>query len=70
MRNSLKHDLEVISARKEAYANGHQAGYELGIFAVLDDIEDILDTCAHDNGAMIVRALKDLIERYGEKRHE
>lgn len=65
--SSVRQTLAEAAARKEAYANGHQAGYELGIFTVLDDIEDILDTCAHDNGAMIVRALKDLRERYGEK---
>ena len=53
--------------REAAYTEGHKAGYELGIFTVLDDIDDILDTCAWDNGEMIVRALKELKERYGVK---
>lgn len=61
----LGHQLELAAARKEAYATGYQAGYEFGIFAVLDDVDDILDECAHDNGEMIVRALKELKERYG-----
>ena len=42
-------------------------GYAAGKLAVLDEIDDILDRCAHDNGAMIVRALKELKERYGVK---
>lgn len=40
-------------------------GYEAGKLAVLDEIDDILDRCAHDNGEMIVRALKELKEKYG-----
>lgn len=51
--------------REAAYTEGYKAGYEFGIFTVLDDIDDLLDSCAHDNGAMIVRALKELKERYG-----
>lgn len=48
-------------ARENAYDNGYEAGKQ----AVLDEIDDILDRCAHDNGAMIVRALKELREKYG-----
>lgn len=46
-------------ATEIAYKNG----YEAGKLAVLDEIDDILDRCAHDNGAMIVRALKELKEK-------
>ena len=49
-----------------SYAS-YDEGYEAGKRAVLDDIDDILDTCAWDNGEMIVRALKELKERYGVK---
>jgi hypothetical protein len=47
-------------ARENAYDNGYEAGKQV----VLDEIDDILDRCAHDNGAMIVRALKELREKY------
>ena len=49
-----------------AYAS-YDEGYEAGKLAVLDEIDDILDRCAHDNGEMIVRALKELKEKYGVK---
>ena len=45
----------------------YDKGYSAGKQAILDEIDDILDRCAHDNGAMIVRALKDLKKRYGVK---
>ena len=50
-------------AREAAYDEGYSAGKQ----AILDEIDDILDRCAHDNGAMIVRALKELKKRYGGK---
>ncbi len=50
-------------ARETAYDSGYEAGKQI----VLDEIDDILDRCAHDNGAMIVRALKELKEKYGVK---
>ena len=59
--------MDKHTATELAYKNGYEAGYEFGIFTVLDDIEDILDNCAWDNGEMIVRALKELKERYGVK---
>lgn len=43
----------------------YDEGYEAGKNVILDEIDDILDRCAHDNGAMIVRALKELKEKYG-----
>ncbi len=43
----------------------YDEGYEVGKQVVLDEIDDILDRCAWDNGKMIVRALKELKERYG-----
>ena len=45
----------------------YDEGYDAGKNAVLDEIDDILDRCAHDNGEMIVRALKELKERYRVK---
>lgn len=53
--------LTDVIAKETAY----DEGYEAGKLAVLDEIDDILDRCAHDNGAMIVRALKELKEKYG-----
>ena len=43
----------------------YDEGYEAGKNMILDEIDDILDRCAHDNGAMIVGALKEL-----KKKHE
>lgn len=48
-------------ARETAYDEGYEAGKNM----ILDEIDDILDRCAHDNGAMIVRALKELKKKYG-----
>ena len=50
-------------ATEIAYRNGYDAGTR----AVLDEVDDILDRCAHDNGEMIVRALKELKEKYEVK---
>ena len=55
--------MDKHTATELAYKNG----YEAGKLAVLDEIEDILDNCAWDNGGMIVKALKELKERYGVK---
>lgn len=43
----------------------YEEGYEAGKNMILDEIDDILDRCAHDNGAMIVGALKELKKKYG-----
>ena len=40
----------------------YDEGYSAGKQAILDEIDDILDRCAHDNGAMIVRELKALMK--------
>ena len=53
---------EYLNA-KANYDNGYEAGKN----AVLDEIDDILERCAHDNGAMIVRALKELKEKFEVK---
>ena len=42
----------------------YDEGYEAGKNLILDEIDDILDRCAHDNGTMIVRALQDLKKKY------
>lgn len=55
--------LSEVIAREAKY----DEGYEAGKLAVLDEIDDILDRCAHDNGAMIVRALKELKKKYEVK---
>ena len=49
--------------KEVAYDEGYSAGKQ----AILDEIDDILDRCAHDNGAMIVRALKELKKKYKRK---
>ena len=56
--------MDVFAASEYAYKNGFKAGKETAIAEVLDEIDDILDKCANDNGAMIVRALKELKEKY------
>lgn len=56
---------EIIEGIQQAVA--YEEGFAAGKLVVLDEIDDILDRCAHDNGAMIVRALKELKERYGVK---
>lgn len=48
-------------ACEEKYDEGYSAGKQV----ILDEIDDILDRCAHDNGAMIVRALKELKNKFG-----
>jgi hypothetical protein len=52
---------DLMSGIQQAIA--YEEGYAAGKNAVLDEVEDILDRCAHDNGEMIVRALKELKER-------
>jgi hypothetical protein len=54
--SSVRQTLAEAAARKEAFINGKRV--------ILDEIDDILDRCAHDNGEMIVRALKELQERH------
>ena len=60
--NEYEYINEAI-ARETAYAQGYEAGKQ----AILDEIDDILDRCAHDNGTMIVRALRELKKKYGVK---
>jgi hypothetical protein len=55
--------LTEVVAREAAYDEGYEAGQRI----IFDEIDDILDRCAHDNGAMIVRALKELKEKYNNK---
>jgi hypothetical protein len=42
----------------------YDEGFEAGKNMILDELDDILDRCAHDNGAMIVEALKELKTKY------
>ncbi len=45
----------------------YSSGYKVCKSIIISEIKDILEDCAWDNGMMIVRALQDLIEKYGEK---
>lgn len=45
----------------------YNSGYKAGKSAMVSEIKDILEDCSCTNGIMIVRALQDLIEKYGEK---
>ena len=56
-------DLDNIIEIETAYTEGFRAGKK----AALYEIADILDVCAQDNGAMIVRELKALMKEYGVK---
>ena len=49
---------------KEAIYN---SGYDAGKSTMISEIKGILEDCSCTNGIMIVRALLDLIEKYGEK---
>ena len=42
----------------------YDEGFEAGKNIILDELDDILDRCAHDNDAMIVGALKELKTKY------
>ena len=55
--------MNINDATEAAYRNGFEAGKR----AMLDEIDDILDRCAHDNGAMLVRALSELKKQYEGK---
>lgn len=47
--------------RMAAYEAGKDSGKNAAIECICEEIEDILDRCAHDNGQMICRALEELI---------
>lgn len=44
-----------------AYVDGKASGRNSAIEWICEEIEDILDRCAHDNGEMICRALRELV---------
>jgi hypothetical protein len=52
--------MNMTIAIEVAYQNGYTAGKN----AVLDEIDDILDRCAHDNGEMLVKALAELKNKF------
>lgn len=52
--------MDVWIASEVAYQNGYEAGKNV----IFDEIDDILDRCAKDNGEMIVRALTELKKKY------
>ena len=56
---------DIMTGIQQAVA--YEEGFAAGKKAVLYEIADILDVCAHDNGAMIVRELKALMKEYGVK---
>ena len=45
----------------------YNSGYKAGKSAMISEIRGIVEDCSQTNGMMIVRALQDLIEKYGEK---
>jgi hypothetical protein len=55
--------MDIYIAAECAYKNGYEAGKN----AIFDEIDDILDRCARDNGEMIVRALTELKKKYNNK---
>ena len=57
------HANELIKCAETEY----EAGYKTGKSTMISEIKGILEDCAWDNSTMIVRALQDLIEKYGEK---
>ena len=52
---------------EDAYRDGKISGRNSAIECICEDIEDLLDRCAHDNGGMICRELKNLICKYREE---
>lgn len=57
------HAAELIKCAEAEY----EAGYRAGKSTMISEIKGILEDCSCTNGMMIVRALQDLIEKYGEK---
>lgn len=53
-------------AKEAKYDEGYEAGKQAATAQLLDEIEDILDRCANDNGEMICRALRELIKKHKE----
>ena len=51
-------------ATELSYINGYHSGKRTTINRMSDDIEELLDTCANDNGPMICSALRELISKY------
>ena len=47
--------------RQVSYEEGKASGRNSALEWVCEEIEDILDRCAHDNGEMICRALEEFI---------
>jgi DNA-binding GntR family transcriptional regulator len=58
--------LTQVIAEETAYENGYEDGKYHMAAQLLDEIEDILDRCANDNGEMICRALRELSKKYKE----
>lgn len=58
--------INELIERQAAFEEGYAAGKR----AILDEIDDILDRCARDNGEMIVRALNELKIKIIEKNCE
>lgn len=56
---------KIYETPEEIRATLYSRGYEDGKRTMLSEIKGILEDCAWDNGMMIVRALQDLIEKYG-----
>lgn len=54
-------------ATELSYINGYQSGKRTTIARMTGDLEDILDTCANDNGEMICGAIRKLINKYKEE---
>jgi len=52
--------MDKYIATELAYKNGYEAGQN----AIFDEIDDILDRCAKDNGEMIAKALTELKKKY------
>ena len=57
------HANELIKCAETEYG----AGYSAGKSTMISEIKGILEDCSQTNGIMIVSALQDLIEKYGEK---
>jgi hypothetical protein len=55
--------MDEFTATEIAYQNGFNAGKS----TMISEIKDILEDSSQTNGMMFVRALQDLIEKYGEK---
>ncbi len=62
-----KNNYSLDTVYNVGFDKGYEAGQRDMAAEIFDEIEDILDRCARDNGDMICRTLKELSKKYEER---